>query len=252
MWQVRHTRRGGQQLKHVLHVYQRLLHLSVVRPKVRERYVQLVHEGDEQHRVTHGQRACHHAPHAHHAASHQTHPHHTALHNRQQRQEGQLPVLGGLVRARGAVKLRELQRLGAKQLHGLVVEQHVGGARLARVVQRVHALAHLAAPLGDDHGEGDVRRDRDAHDDGRPRLHVRHQVHARHRDVGHLGQHVEQHDGHRVLDGGRAPVQDAHDGACLAFDVEGVVQRQQVPHHVQAHTPEGGLRDGRPQNVAHG
>lgn len=52
---------------------------------------------------------------------------------------------------------REARHASREVLDGLIVEQHVCGARLPRVVERVHALADEAAPLRDDDGERHVR-----------------------------------------------------------------------------------------------
>lgn len=80
------------------------------------------------------------------------------------------------------------------------VEQGQQKTLAARTTSFVPSLAtHLASSLCDDDGEWYVAADCDQHNASNPQLHAHGQVRAGNKHINHLRYHIEQHNGHRVL-----------------------------------------------------
>ncbi len=243
-------RDAAQQAEQLFHVGERVADLAVDGAEEVEGDEELDQVGVDQHQVAEGHLAVRHAlrGQAHHGGD---------AAGDDEGLAGVEPGQRHLARHRGVLGAAQVGAqapgfvvLVVEVFHRLVVEQAVDGAGVGGGVGLVHGAAVFQAPVGDQHGEGDVDRQGHQGDGAEPGV-VLGEQHARHHeDFQQGGADVEQGEIDQEADRARAAL-DVHGQAAGApFQVEAQGLRVQVAEDVVDDAAHGALQHAREQGVA--
>jgi hypothetical protein len=243
-------RRPVQQAEQLFHVGEGVADLPVNRAEEVEGDEELDQVGVDQHQVAQGHALVGHAPgrQAHHGGD---------AAGDDEGLAGVEPGERDLAGHRGILGLAQIVAqafrfviLVVEILHRLVVEQAVHGAGVGGGVGLVHGAAVLEAPVGDQHGEGDVDRQGHEGDGAEPGVVFDEQHAGHHEDFQQGGADVEQGEVDEEADGAGAPLDVHRQAAGAAIQVEAQGLGMQVPEHVVDDAAHGPLQDPGEQGVA--